>query len=102
MPNLGQMDMIQTLEYSGLILEVGRWVMEQAICECAKWNRAGSKSLVHVNIAAQQVSDVGLVTFIKEKCNEKNQNKEQNCGDKQPPLCKGRWHAERDGGIVKC
>ena len=21
-------------------------------------------------------------------------------GKKEPPLCKGRWHAERDGGIV--
>ena len=22
-------------------------------------------------------------------------------GRKMPPLCKGRWHAKRDGGIVK-
>lgn len=72
LPGLQQMEMIQTLEYSGLILEVGRWVMAQAIQECAKWNRAGNKSLVHVNIAAQQVSDAGLVSFIKEKCEEEN------------------------------
>ena len=70
LPDLGQMDMIQTLEYSGLILEVGRWVMEQAINDCSKWNLAGSRSFVHVNIAAQQVSDADFVKFIKEKCEE--------------------------------
>lgn len=68
LPELGQMEMIQTLEYSGLILEVGRWVMAQAIHECAKWNRSGSRSMVHVNVATQQVSDVDLVAFIKQKC----------------------------------
>ena len=72
LPGLQQMEMIQTLEYSGLILEVGRWVMAQAIRECAKWNQAGNKSLVHVNIAAQQVSDASLVSFIKERCEEEN------------------------------
>ena len=70
LPNLGQMEMIQTLEYSGLIVDVGRWVMAQAIAECARWNRAGSKSMVHVNVATQQVSDAGLVSYIKQKCAE--------------------------------
>jgi len=70
LPNLDQMELIRTLEYSGLIVPVGRWVMAQAIHECSKWNKAGSKSIVHVNIAAQQVSDVGLVQFIQNKCEE--------------------------------
>lgn len=72
LPTLGQMEMIQTLEYSGLIVEVGRWVMAQAIEECARWNRSGSRSMVHVNVATQQVSDVELVPFIKQKCMEEN------------------------------
>ena len=42
--------------------------MAQAIHECAKWNRSGSRSMVHVNVATQQVSDVDLVAFIKQKC----------------------------------
>lgn len=67
---LGQMEMIRTLEYSGLILPVGRWVISQAVHECGKWNRLGNKGIVHVNIAAQQVSDLGLVSYIKAKCDD--------------------------------
>lgn len=67
-PELGQMDMIHTLEYTGAILPVGRWVISQALHECRKWNRFGKKCFVHVNVAAQQVSDVGLVEYIKEQC----------------------------------
>lgn len=71
-PEMNQMEMIRTLEYSGLILPVGRWVIAQAIHECSKWNRNGngSNSIVHVNISAQQVSDAGLITYIKEICKE--------------------------------
>ena len=69
-PDIKQMDMIEALEYSGLIIDVGRWVMKQAINECAKWNRAGSSVGVHVNIAAQQVSDAGFVSYVKECCKE--------------------------------
>ncbi|MBE5970940.1 MAG: EAL domain-containing protein [Lachnoclostridium sp.] len=70
LPELNQMDMIHILEYSGLIIPVGRWVISQAIHECSKWNKSGKKSIVHVNIAAQQVSDVGLIRFIHDKCEE--------------------------------
>lgn len=68
LPDVGQMEMIQTLEYSGLILPVGRWVLSQAIKECNKWNRAGKQMVVHVNMAAQQVTDAGLVEYIKNQC----------------------------------
>ena len=68
LPNVGQMEMIQTLEYSGLIIAVGRWVLAQAIKECSRWNKAGSSKFVHVNMAAQQVSDAGLVDYIRAQC----------------------------------
>lgn len=68
LPDIGQMEMIQTLEYSGLILPVGRWVLSQAVKECNKWNRAGRQVVVHVNMAAQQVTDAGLVEYIKNQC----------------------------------
>lgn len=68
MPDIGQMEMIHILEYSGLILTVGRWVISQAVRECSKWNQAGCDAIVHVNMAAQQVSDAGLVSYIKEQC----------------------------------
>lgn len=70
LPDVGQMEMIRALEYSGLILPVGRWVLSQAIKECNKWNRAGKQVVVHVNMAAQQVTDAGLVEYIKKECTE--------------------------------
>lgn len=69
-PNLNQMDLIRTLEYSGLIIPIGRWVIAQAVHECSKWNRMGKSKIVHVNLSAQQVSDVGLVEYIRDLCNE--------------------------------
>lgn len=68
LPNVGQMEMIQTLEYSGLILSVGRWVLAQAVRECSKWNQAGHKAVVHVNMAAQQITDTGFVNYVREQC----------------------------------
>lgn len=68
LPDVGQMEMIHVLEYSGLIMTVGRWVVSQAVRECAKWNQAGADTMVHVNMAAQQVTDAGLVSYIKEQC----------------------------------
>lgn len=67
-PNLGQMEMIKTLEYSGLIIPVGRWVVERAVQECGNWNRTAGEAIVHVNIAAQQVADAGFVEFIRNRC----------------------------------
>lgn len=70
LPDVGQMEMIHTLEYSGLILTVGRWVLSQAIRECSKWNQAGTQAVVQVNMAAQQVADAGLVSYVKEQCTQ--------------------------------
>lgn len=70
LPDVGQMEMIQTLEYSGMILPVGRWVLSQAVRECSKWNKAGRQVVVHVNMAAQQVTDAGLLEHIKKECKD--------------------------------
>lgn len=67
-PGLGQMEMIQTLEYSGLILPIGRWVLKKAIRECSRWNNGSNHVVVHANIAAQQVSDASLVQYVKKQC----------------------------------
>lgn len=67
-PQLEQMKMIRTLEYSGMILPIGRWVISQAVHECSRWNSSGVPAIVHVNIAAQQVADGGLINHIQECC----------------------------------
>lgn len=64
LPNITQMELIETLEGTDLIIPVGRWVLEQAIRECSHWNFSGAPSSVHVNFAAQQMSDAGLLEHI--------------------------------------
>lgn len=68
--NLDQTDLIRTLEYSGLIQNVGRWVIGQAVRECSRWNQGGQSAIVHVNVAAQQVTDARLVSYIEDCCRE--------------------------------
>ena len=67
-PDVDQMNLIRTLEYSGLILPVGRWVISKAVQECSQWNAGGKKVIVHVNVAAQQAADAGLVRYIRKCC----------------------------------
>lgn len=65
MPNVSQMELIETLEVSGLILPVGRWVLSQAVENCSLWHNTGTKTYIHVNFSAQQLSDAGLLEYIR-------------------------------------
>lgn len=64
LPDVTQMELIETLEVTDLIIPVGRWVLERAIEECSHWNFTGAPASVHVNFSAQQVSDAGLLDYI--------------------------------------
>lgn len=66
MPGVGQMELISTLEESDLIVPVGRWVLQQAISECSQWKKIGANATVHVNFSAQQLSDAGLLNFLRD------------------------------------
>lgn len=68
-PDISQMELIETLELSGLIIMVGRWVLNTAIKECIRWHKMGFISHINVNLSSKQISDAGLVDFIKECCN---------------------------------
>jgi diguanylate cyclase (GGDEF)-like protein len=46
---------IPALETSGLIVPVGRWVLETACRQGAKWQREGHRFVVSVNVAAKQL-----------------------------------------------
>lgn len=72
LPNLPQMDLIRTLEYSGMIIPVGRWAISKAVHECSRWNKSGFPAIVHVNIAAQQVADAHLSSYIESCCQAEN------------------------------
>lgn len=66
MPDVTQMELIETLEVSDLINPVGRWVMSQALRECSQWQKTGAYACVHVNFSAQQLSDAGILNYTKE------------------------------------
>jgi diguanylate cyclase (GGDEF)-like protein len=45
---------IPIAETSGLIIPIGRWVLEQACAQCAAWHRNGHSIGVSVNVSARQ------------------------------------------------
>ena len=60
---------IPIAEESNKIVDIGRWVIGNAIQQCAKWNEFDKKSLkMSINISAAQLSDDSLLDYIEEQC----------------------------------
>ena len=53
-------EFVPVLEDTGLIVPVGRWVIEQACRNGAEWNRDGLPVVVSVNISARQLENESL------------------------------------------
>ena len=67
-PELGlvpPMQFISLLEETGLIIEVGRWVLRQAIAERDQWLKVGSAPRIAVNVSALQLRQVDFVEEIR-------------------------------------
>ena len=48
-----------------MIVPIGRWVIAQAVADCARWRRDGSPGVgVAINVSARQLSDKGLSEFL--------------------------------------
>jgi EAL domain-containing protein (putative c-di-GMP-specific phosphodiesterase class I) len=62
---LGPAPFVAAAEESGLIVPVGRWVLEQACREAASWDRAGGgMAKVSVNLSARQLNRPDLVDTV--------------------------------------
>lgn len=62
---------IPLAERSGLIVELGAWVIEHAIAEAAAWReRARVQPKVGINLSAHQLRDVDLVERFSSACAE--------------------------------
>jgi diguanylate cyclase (GGDEF)-like protein len=59
-------DFIPLLEETGLITEVGRWVLQEACRQAATWRRSGYAIDMAVNVSARQLDSDQLVTDIEE------------------------------------
>ncbi|HEY1689979.1 MAG TPA: EAL domain-containing protein [Solirubrobacteraceae bacterium] len=59
-------DFIPILEETGLIVEVGRWVLQAACAQGAAWHRAGHPIEIAVNVSARQLDTDGLIDDVKD------------------------------------
>ena len=60
-------EFIPVLEQSGLIKDVGMWVLEQALLQCKKWRTTLPDLRVSVNFSALQFEDTYLAEKVVEK-----------------------------------
>jgi diguanylate cyclase (GGDEF)-like protein len=56
---------IPLLEETGLIVDVGRWVLEEACRQAAEWRRAGHRINMAVNVSARQLDTDQLIVDIE-------------------------------------
>jgi diguanylate cyclase (GGDEF)-like protein len=57
-------DFIPALEASGLIVAVGRWVLEEACDQGAAWQRQGHNVTVSINVSAKQLDRDQIITDV--------------------------------------
>ncbi len=59
-------DFIPLLEETGMIVEVGRWVLRKACAQAADWHRRGHEVDIAVNVSARQLDTDDLVDDVRE------------------------------------
>ncbi len=57
---------IHVAEETGIIIPLGRWILNEACRNAASWEKQGQKLKVAVNISARQLEDPMLLTYIEE------------------------------------
>jgi len=63
-------DFIPLLETTGLIIEVGKWVLQQACRQGARWREAGHSIGIAVNVSARQLDRDEFVTDVRNALSE--------------------------------
>ena len=57
-------EFIPVLEETGLIIDIGRWVLEEACGQAAVWRQAGYEIGIAVNVSARQLDSDRIVTDV--------------------------------------
>jgi len=60
------MDFIPMLEESGMIVDVGRWVLHQACSQAARWRDQGLPMAISVNVSMRQLESTSLADHVAE------------------------------------
>ncbi|MCX9191822.1 phosphodiesterase [Carbonactinospora thermoautotrophica] len=58
-------EFIRLAEDSGRIVQLGRWVIQEAVRQATRWHRAGHRIGVAVNLSARQVATPGLIEGVQ-------------------------------------
>jgi diguanylate cyclase (GGDEF)-like protein len=59
-------DFIPLLEETGLIIEIGRWVLNRACAQATQWRQAGYPVGIAVNVSARQLDSDQILTDVHE------------------------------------
>ncbi len=59
-------EFVPMLEESGLILDVGKWVLVQACMQAAEWHRLGHRLVMSVNVSMRQLESESFVGHLTE------------------------------------
>jgi diguanylate cyclase (GGDEF)-like protein len=68
-PSLGVISPVKFItiaEETGLIVEIGEWILRTACAQAHTWQRAGRSLLVSVNVSARQLLDAAFPQLVKE------------------------------------
>ncbi len=57
---------IPLAEETGLIVQIGAWVVQQACAQAQAWRRAGNDVGITVNVSTRQLDNVGLVDVVRQ------------------------------------
>jgi diguanylate cyclase (GGDEF)-like protein len=63
---IGPDEFIPVLEDTGLILGVGRWVLDEACAQAARWRKMGYATTMSVNVSMRQIASADLVAHVEE------------------------------------
>ncbi len=66
-PNRGMLsplEFISSLEESGLIVPVGRWILSEACQQCSQWHAAGLPLTIAVNVSARQLESDSFISDV--------------------------------------
>jgi cyclic di-GMP phosphodiesterase Gmr len=59
-------EFIRFTEESGLIIPIGRWLMQEAAWQAAQWHESGLDIRVSINVSARQLRDATIVDQLRE------------------------------------
>ena len=70
-------EFIALAEDSGVIVDIGAWVLETACEQAAQWTAAGWPIKISVNVSARQLDDPGLVRTVSHALNRSGLDPDQ-------------------------